>query len=251
MIFFLLPALVLALWGGVILRLKSSGLIADLQNPFYHPLSMGAAGCCLLLALLYPLIFSVRPSVSSNRRLALMTVGLLLAAPVAIFMTLPKDNPTTGFLARRISSAANSGNLYRLLGVNERDFLNDLLSRKQAANGERLELDLLAVNFIANHAGLKKLYRQSLVTLSGQYLHASSNGKQSFRLVQMIMFCCAADAKVLGIGVDGEVDAMQDGTWLNIDGVLDFDADGTPYLVLQNARLEESAPPPDLPLQQK
>jgi hypothetical protein len=248
------PALLFGLWGGVILRLKTSGLLSELQNPSFHPLSIGTGLACLILALCYPFLLNPRTPALKNRWGLLFVATLLLAAPVIIYLTLPPDHPTTGFLARKYAPASSNMNIYQLLGVDQNDLQKDLQSRKlNATNDQHIELDMLELNFIANNTGLKKLYDNTAITLSGQCLPADAkDDKKSFRLVQMIMFCCAADAKVLGITVSGESGTTQSGTWLDVSGILHFKAtDGIPYLVMEAASPEDDAPPPDLPLPQK
>ncbi|MDR0534272.1 MAG: hypothetical protein LBH01_10005 [Verrucomicrobiales bacterium] len=248
----LFPALLLGLWGCVIFRLKTSGLLAELQSPTYHPFSIGTAAACLVLALCYPLVSDIKRQSGRSRWPRLILAILLLASPVIIFATLPQDSPTTGFLARRYSSTSSNMNIYQLLGIDQKDLLQDLQFRKQhAANGQSLELDMLELNFIANNSGLRKLYDQTPVNLSGQWLADANGNTQSFRLVQMIMFCCAADAKVLGVRVDGQPPGGQNGAWIDVFAVLRFNSSGTPYLILQQSKPQDDAPPPDLPLPQR
>jgi hypothetical protein len=248
----LLPALIFGLWGCVIFRLKTSGLLAELQSPVFHPFSIGTAVGCLLLAVAYPLMIDPKNRLTRANWPRLAASTLLLAAPVLIFTTLPKGNPTTGFLARRYSPASSNMNIYQLLGIDQKDLRQDLQFRKEhAANGQLLELDMLELNFIANNSGLRKLYEHAGVNLSGQWLADANGDKHSFRLVQMIMFCCAADAKVLGVRVDGEAAGTQNGAWLEVSGILHFTPSGMPCLTMRQSHPKDDAPPPDPPLPQR
>jgi hypothetical protein len=236
----LLPALVFGLWGCVIFRLKTSGLLAELQSSVFHPFSIGMAICCLLLAVVYPLVIDPksRPTRASWFRLA--ASALLLVAPVLVFVTLTEDGPITGFLTRRYSPASSSLNIYQLLGIDQGDLCKELHSRKElAASGQLVGLDMLELHFIASNSGLRRLYEHAEVRLSGQWL---ADGRHCFRLVQMIMFCCAADAKVLGVWVDGEVAGAQGGDWLEVSGILHFDSSGVPCLDMRQSRPGGDAP---------
>ncbi|MDR1305492.1 MAG: hypothetical protein LBK76_09760 [Verrucomicrobiales bacterium] len=234
----LLPAVLFGLWGGVIFRLQTSGLLAELQNTTYHPFSISAAIVCWLLALSYPLLIEPTARPARCRWRSLTLAILPLAAPVALFVTLPRDHPTAGFLARRYAPATDGMNIYQLLGIDQSALRQDLRLRQAQANRHPVKLNLLELNLIVSAPDLRQVYDQAEVSLTGQWLAATDGSVKSFRLAQMIMFCCAADARVLGLDVTGEAIGARDGDRLEVTGILCFETTGVPRLLLRQSRLQ-------------
>jgi|GEM_PF-1078822 len=238
---FFLPPLILGAWGCVLLRMKLSGALLELQNPAYHPLTLGAVGLLLLTAIVYPFLFDASNS-QPPLKLHKAAAGLLLLLPVAAWLALPGKNANAGMLTRRETSLGSDLSLYRLLKVDPDELHDELLQRVQSAGTDSfINLDLLELNRITQCKDLQDAYQGHHVTLLGQWLPGETGGE--FKLVQVIMFCCAADARVVGTKVMGDAGHRAKGDWLEVDADLQFDeGSNAPRLRLLEARAQSGLP---------
>ncbi|MFQ3671768.1 MAG: hypothetical protein SNJ84_09965, partial [Verrucomicrobiia bacterium] len=84
---FLLPALILGIWGCLLIRLHVSGDLINLQATRFHPLTLIAAIACLLTALAAPLLFQPPPRPTPlPRLLTLLGQALILLLPPAAYL---------------------------------------------------------------------------------------------------------------------------------------------------------------------
>jgi len=89
-----------------------------------------------------------------------------------------------------------------------------------------IQVETLDLLFAASEPALREEFENQRVTLVGQYVPPRS-GDGNFDLVRMIMVCCAADARPLGVKViapapDG-VDSMG---WVRVTGIARFEDRG-------------------------
>ena len=89
-----------------------------------------------------------------------------------------------------------------------------------------IQLETIDLLFAASEPALREEFENQRVTLVGQFVPPRSNDG-SFDLVRMIMVCCAADARPLGIKVTATaptgVDSMG---WVRVTGVARFKEEG-------------------------
>ena len=89
-----------------------------------------------------------------------------------------------------------------------------------------IQLETIDLLFAASEPALREEFENQRVTLVGQFVPPRSNDG-SFDLVRMIMVCCAADARPLGIKVTAPaptgVDSMG---WVRVTGVARFEEKG-------------------------
>lgn len=240
---FLLPALVLGIWGCLLVRLWVSGDLINLQSPRFHLLTLVAAGACLLTALLAPLFFQPPPQKLPLRcflRLLGQSVVLLLP-PLAYLIQGPTFSTPTALLDRAwiAANARHSSNLPRRSRPD-----SVALAQRLAETDPAMPVPVSMVELLTIEAdpALRVAFAKRSVELLGQFL---PDTPEQFRLVRLLMVCCAADARPLGLVVYGNAPDFEPGNWATTVGHLTFD-DPKERVVLRARHTTPAEAPADL-----
>lgn len=240
---FLLPAFIIGIWGCLLARLFVSGDLINLQAPKFHLLTLGAAGVCLLLALAAPLLFQPRTlGVSPGRWLTLLGQSLILLLPAAAYLMQGPVFATPAALLDRawsLASARHATGLPRTARPNPAAVKKRLAAADPAVPFSVSMLDLFAIE---SDPQLRDAFTDRSIELLGQFLPAED---ERFRLVRLLMICCAADARPIGLVVEGPSPDVEPGAWALAIGRLDFN-DPSERVILRAVQTAPTSAPPDI-----
>jgi len=89
-----------------------------------------------------------------------------------------------------------------------------------------IQLETIDLLFAASEPALREEFANQRVTLVGQYVPPRSDDG-NFDLVRMIMVCCAADARPLGVKITAPAPTGVDSTgWVRVTGIARFEENG-------------------------
>ena len=89
-----------------------------------------------------------------------------------------------------------------------------------------IQLETIDLLFAAEEPGLRDEFDNQRVTIVGQYVPARDGGK-NFELVRMMMVCCAADARPIGVTVEtGRAPEVPSMGWMRVTGTASFIEEG-------------------------
>ncbi|MCC6353434.1 MAG: TIGR03943 family protein [Verrucomicrobiae bacterium] len=279
-----LGPLTLVCWGAVFLAYFGRGDLAVFVAPFFRPLVAAAgvalaavgfglcvlprrsacghhdhdhghgagAGCCeehghshdeslsfglvvrtVTLFLPLALLFSVRPEGFSAT--TVRNRGIIRAAP-------PTDKPLEVEVAAPAARAPDAGP--RKIGA-EAIFSEPEQHRATIGAGGAEELTVYEIMVLSADPELRQKMADARVTVIGQLVHDAKNGAR-FDLVRMFVVCCAADARVLGVKVEGAAPAgIEEMEWVQVEGTLAFEQSGpgVPQPTIRAARVEKADEP--------
>ncbi|GAB4247444.1 MAG: hypothetical protein OHK005_13680 [Candidatus Methylacidiphilales bacterium] len=240
---FLLPALVSGIWGCLLARLWVSGDLINLQSPRFHSLTLLAAGACLLIALLAPLLFQPpRQKLPVSRFLKLLGQSVVLLLPPLAYLIQGPTFSTPTALLDRAWIAANARHSSSLPRRSRPDPV--ALARRLAETDPAAPVPVSMVELLTIEAdpALRAAFAERSIELLGQFLPDSPD---QFRLVRLLMVCCAADARPLGLVVYGKAPDLAPGNWATTVGHLIFD-DSKERVVLRARHTTPTEAPPDL-----
>jgi uncharacterized repeat protein (TIGR03943 family) len=242
-VLFLLPPLVLGTWGIVLLQVWWSGRLGVLLAPVFRP--WVAVGGLLLVLLACSVVALFEPAsgrtVESIRAWRAMAAWIfLLAAAIVPPLFAPNSYSEKVILARGLSTplppattGANAELLRRLKLILE--------------EGDPVDLtpyDLLTVAALPEAV---EMIRGHKIRVTGQY--APMDGGP-YKVVQLLVFCCAADALPLGIqalGGPAPPAGLRSMDWMAVTGEVTFDdAMGVVEVKIAPEKVEAVPPPNDL-----
>jgi uncharacterized repeat protein (TIGR03943 family) len=241
----LTPCTLLA-WGAVFTGTYFTGGVLRLLHPAFRELSAAAGITLIALALLWPFVAGgscgdehhdhSHDEVSPLR--GVLRAFILVAPVVACLLVNP-----TGFSAVALRNREEPGGI-RLTAppsaavqaaVNASTatpadatapIVGDAILEPEPApanTGEALDATLSDLHFLADEAKLREEFKGRLVKVVGQVSRESSSSGR-YRLTRMVMWCCAADARPLAVGVTGDPGAqMQDMAWVEVTGRIQFE----------------------------
>lgn len=216
----LIPVAVLGSWGVLLFHLRESGMLANMQNPAFQTGTLLCAGMLLALTLTYPFLFNIPEKLPSATILRWCGHSLLLALPWLAYALIPSAAQATGALLDRNWNAAslNAPMTMPKAGTADVETIRSWL--KETAADSPIDATPLELIVLQNEPELRNDAQGRLFHCIGQYVPV--DGKE-FRLVRLLMVCCAADARPVGIMINGQAPAgIKDGDWLMVEGNVDL-----------------------------
>ena len=217
----LLPPLVLALWGWVLVWSSLSSCLDLLLNAAFHPVVAIAGVVLMLLGLM-----QLRPS--ARRRRTVSPFGWLLSALMAmLILVIPPEPSFSDLAASRPDSLPAAPTLSFFLPPEQRTLTEWVRLLRSQPDPEL-------------HAG-------DPVKISGFVLDRPG---EPLQLARLTVRCCLADATPAGLPVDWPADAdPQADQWLEIEGTMAVqERNGVPVSVVKPDRLTV-IPRPERPLE--
>ena len=217
----LLPPLVLALWGWVLVWSSLSSRLDLLLNAAFHPVVAIAGVVLMLLGLM-----QLRPS--ARRRRTVSPFGWLLSALMAmLILVIPPEPSFSDLAASRPDSLPAAPTLSFFLPPEQRTLTEWVRLLRSQPDPEL-------------HAG-------DPVKISGFVLDRPG---EPLQLARLTVRCCLADATPAGLPVDWPADAdPQADQWLEIEGTMAVqERNGVPVSVVKPNRLTV-IPRPERPLE--
>ena len=217
----LLPPLVLALWGWVLVWSSLSSRLDLLLNAAFHPVVAIAGVVLMLLGLM-----QLRPS--ARRRRTVSPFGWLLSALMAmLILVIPPEPSFSDLAASRPDSLPAAPTLSFFLPPEQRTLTEWVRLLRSQPDPEL-------------HAG-------DPVKISGFVLDRPG---EPLQLARLTVRCCLADATPAGLPVDWPADAdPQADQWLEIEGTMAVqERNGVPVSVVKPSRLTV-IPRPERPLE--
>jgi len=216
-----LPALVLTLWGWVLVWSSLSSRLDLLLNAAFHPVVAIAGVVLMLLGLM-----QLRPS--GRRRRSVSPFGWMLSALMAmLILVVPPEPSFSDLAASRPDSLPAAPTLSFFLPPEQRTLTEWVRLLRSQPDPEL-------------HAG-------DPVKISGFVLDRPG---EPLQLARLTVRCCLADATPAGLPVDWPADAdPQADQWLEIEGTMTVqERNGVPVSVVKPNRLTV-IPRPDRPLE--
>ena len=216
-----LPALLLTLWGWVLVWSSLSSRLDLLLNAAFHPVVAIAGVVLMLLGLM-----QLRPS--GRRRRSVSPFGWLLSALMAmLILVVPPEPSFSDLAASRPDSLPAAPTLSFFLPPEQRTLTEWVRLLRSQPDPEL-------------HAG-------DPVKISGFVLDRPG---EPLQLARLTVRCCLADATPAGLPVDWPADAdPQADQWLEIEGTMTVqERNGVPVSVVKPNRLTV-IPRPDRPLE--
>lgn len=210
---FLIPPLVLGAWGCLMLHLSTSGVLLVLQHPRFHILTLAGGILFVLLSLAYPYLFEPRDNPIRQPFSHTIALGLLLLLPLGFQLFYPVDRYSPDRLLSRASGS------FGLIALRPFDAPPELPWLKQA-DGPVPEVAMLDLLIAAEYPELRAKLEGRRVRILGQWL-PDENGEGRSKLVRMMMFCCAADARPIGLWIAPFTPPPPaQAAWIEVEGTL-------------------------------
>lgn len=218
---FLTPPAFMGGWGCFLVHLYTSHRLSLLQHPRFHFLTLGAGILLVGVSVLYPFILERSPVVLRPWKFLGMLICFL--APLTVYLLYPLNPATINSLISRGDWSGVNNSVVMIFDDTPPSWL--LAAEKRKVVSPSL-LDLVAV---INHSKLKTRLERIKVRIFGQIKEGTTPGH--FQLTRLMMFCCAADAKVLSLDVEGEPGILKPDQWAWVEGELYFqEGEEAPYL---------------------
>ena len=234
---FLLPAAILGSLGCLLVHLHANGDLTFLQHRRFHEWTLITGWALIASALIYPLMYEPNnaPIRSSFRSLALQMI--FCALPVALALLYPLNYDLTT-LAQRVEHKPFDPAM--LVSESERHVVPQwLMDAKERGSAEPSLVDLIVASHIPDaRADLDGLE----VVMTGQWLAETAD---SFRFVRLFMFCCAADARPIGLTVKGAPPKLDSGAWIELRGRLRLEPDAKTLPVIELISVDPTDAPED------
>jgi len=244
---FLAPALVFGSWACLLLRLNQAQELTNLQSPRFHLYSLTGAAVLLGISVLFPLLFipstsDLRTSLSQFLKKFLSILWLLL--PAGAYLLLPPDFTVPAALLDRAWSSAMS----RSQGAFSAGRVDPAVVRNfilQSDPHAPLSLSPVDLTIVQAEPELKEVLTKRRVEILGQWLPLEKNPPDEFTLVRLLMTCCVADVRPVGVLTQGKTEGAQSGDWFKATGTLIFD-DPRQNIILKADQVEEVEPPEEI-----
>lgn len=117
--------------------------------------------------------------------------------------------------------------------------------RATLGSGGAEDLTVFEIMVLSADPELRQKMADARVRVVGQVVHDPKKSAR-FDLVRMFIVCCAADARVLGVRVQGgDVSGIEEMEWVEVDGTLGFEqgGPGVPEPILRAQRVEKTDEP--------
>lgn len=233
---FVLPPFTLSAWGIVMIHTFVTGRTKMLLHPFFQPLIAVAGGLLLLLAIAHLCYFVSR----LGRILWLQWLALLLPLLFGAF-TAPASYSDKIVTARGIQSGAALTDS----SIPDSQIEATLRDLAVADPAKPFPMDVVDLVSSSGVPTLTQKLENRAIHLRGQYYKV--NGSE-FKLLRLMMYCCAADASPIGVLVHGEVpEGTKNMDWLEVEGPVNFVQSLGTVRPEVNAQLIQPVPAPKDP----
>jgi uncharacterized repeat protein (TIGR03943 family) len=151
---------------------------------------------------------------------------------------LPQDT-TSGTPPKALAKASETPQT----GTNADDGSDQYLPR--AADGN-VALEVTDLLYGENEASLRKEFTGKTIEVVGQYLPGSKSNE--FKIVRMLIVCCAADARPIAVPVQAQKTvSVADMSWVKVTGTAEFreSGNGKAKVTVKAAEIEPTDPPQD------
>jgi uncharacterized repeat protein (TIGR03943 family) len=270
----------LTAWGAILIYFYFSGRINSFLHPMFRPFTLVSGGVLLLLAV--GLVFA--PSSAGGccdedqcaHTLGRMTAGrvttfLILLLPICAAATVSTDGFGAGTMMNRgiVSDASGlkaavKSTPYVEPPMPSRNTVpppaqtaqptaaaapaaapEDYLPRSKSGNVIVQVTDLL---YAAQDSSLRPDFQGKTIELIGQWMPDNANNAigSRFKLVRMLMVCCAADARPVAVLVDDAKKAkIPDMSWVKVTGRATFPMEGGRMIAVVKAESVALTDPPE------
>lgn len=234
---FLLPAAILGSLGCLLLHLYATGDLTFLQHQRFHPFTLVTGWMLILCTLFYPLMYDPENAPIRGSYRSILFHSILCALPVVLALLYPINYDLTT-LTQRLEHRPFDATM--LVPDNEKNAIPQwVLEAKESGFAEPSLLDLIVAAQIPD----ARAYLEGLeVTLKGQWLADTAD---SFRFVRLLMFCCAADARPIGLTVQGTPPNLDSGAWIQLRGKLHLEPEGKKPPTIEAISIEPTDAPED------
>ncbi len=229
------PALTLLLWGGMLIGFHASGRLGHLLHPNFHGLVL-ATGVLLLISAVCVLLSpreTAHPSggdcgcAAGHHRGRWFTAFILLV-PLPLAAWISPDQYSQTLVLNRLGTEAPAATP------------GQPVPAPASESGELRKVEIGDLLIAAQSPGGRADYEGQPVEFIGQ---VSPLGKDQTEFVRLLMLCCAADAQVLSVRINGpcSIPAMQ---WGRVRGTVHFIARGDAQIPTVTAQTITQEPPP-------
>lgn len=207
-----LPPMVLSAWGMVMLHTWMTGRTKMLLHPFFQPLIAIAGGLLLLLAFAHLCYYLPRPG-----RFRWVQWLVLLLPVLAAAVTAPKSFSDQMIAARGVQLTSNALSASSLDDATTQRLMQSITD---ADPTKPLPMDVLDLVTIAGSPVVAQKLEGRTLRMRGQYYGMSGS---DFKLLRLVMYCCAADATPVGVLTHGQPpDGIKNMDWLELEGPVHF-----------------------------
>lgn len=256
-------SLTLALWGTAFLYFFFSGRIASYLHPIFHlPVVLSGIILLCLAAILFafptpdescsPDCSTLHPKPQKTHFL----VWLILTLPLCIAtISSPSQFTSSTILNRGIVDSADllptKKKPSSSQGMPVFPWLNDpsmdaasYLAQTPEGLIRAETIDLL---FAAQEPQLRPDFENKQIEIIGQYLPEKTPlaPADRFQLLRLFVMCCAADARPIGVSVQGKIpEPLPEMAWIKVKGIATFPKiNARIYPVIQASSIEPCPPP--------
>ena len=250
-------AILLLLWGGVIMRLWSKGELSNYLHPALQPFTLGAGVLLLILAAFAFRGFAAKNTASHEcchgshehhhhgSLAGFVTKTVVLLLPLVALIS----GQALQFTITTIQNRGVVQDLKSLPAANASEHPQNQNATVPEASATEGAMPIQVIDLL--YAVQMPTYRQEFegkqVEMIGQYVPlATGNPKgDRFQLVRLFITCCAADAKPVGVTVQFPRPLkLQEMAWVKVTGTPVFPVEGgrrTP--VLEATKVDQCAAP--------
>jgi uncharacterized repeat protein (TIGR03943 family) len=255
-----LTLVTLLLWGLLLTKFWATGRIESYLHPQFHPL-VAISGCLLLVLAFLWWWASGRVETSHHdcgchhdhepEQRSALSAGTILAfvlllVPVsAATIVSPSqfgeaavmNRGIVSDIARLPSFAPPANGLEDAPPLQEGDVIPDVAEWPadleegveyftRTPDGA-IQLETLDLMFAAAEPSLREEFENQRVSVTGQYIPPRGKESGRFELVRMLMVCCAADSRPIGIGVvSAHLPQTERMGWIRVTGTARFTESG-------------------------
>jgi uncharacterized repeat protein (TIGR03943 family) len=214
---FLLPGLVTASWAAFLLQLYRSPLLAQIQNPHFHLLTLIAALLLLAGTVLYPFLFDL--SAASGRWRSALLSFLIWLSPVVIFFSCPLTTFSANRFLQKSAPALPTPPIVTARVLPSTGLAGPPRPWNGVSTDQVVALSVWDLVQAAQDPDSKKELDGRRVEVIGQYVPESSG---QFQILRAMMLCCAADAQPIRAAVRGASPSVTKGDWIQVTGTIEL-----------------------------
>ena len=267
-------------WGAILLYFFFSGRIASFLHPSFRPLVLASGAGMLLLAAGLAFCPSALDGCCGeegcSHTLGRMSAGrvtafLILLLPIFAATAVSTDRFGAGTITNRgivsdasglIAVVKNPGRVEMPLPSgaggtpavetqpaqpqqSAATAAEDYVPRGKSGNVLAQVTDLL---YAAQDSSLRPVFQGKTIEMIGQLMPDNANNASGgrFKLVRMLMVCCAADARPVAVLVDaGGATKIPEMSWVRVTGKATFPTEGGRMIAVVRASSVEMTDPPE------
>jgi uncharacterized repeat protein (TIGR03943 family) len=224
--------LVLGSWIGVFSGLMTSidgtPPIARFLNPDYWWLIK--AGTAALLAYALTTYHTIPQNMGMGALAGLIQVGLLVLPIIYLPSALSSELSVAAFEKRSLIKSFGAGSDYS-------EWQSNVPNRSPGRKNRIVSLLLLALQ--------PKSYTGERVAIEGIVYRHESLGEERFFCYRLLMWCCAADARPIGVLVEPNIPVLlRSGQWVRVEGTIaESRFRGRQIMMMKDSRVREIDPP--------